>query len=157
MKYAFTLLLMLVTLLAICTQGIAAGNDEQAIRDVVDAFQQYWNRHDMEGLAGLFSEDADFVNVRGTRWLGRSAIQEAHTKSHSRQFKNSVLTIKETSVRFLNPDIVVTRSLWDLVGHTTPTGEVGEPRKGILTNIVVRRNNKWEIVVTQNTDVVPAQ
>lgn len=157
MKYSFTPVLILVGLFAVGTQPVAATDDEQAVRKLIDSFQQYWNQHDMEGFASLFAEDADFVNVRGTRWVGRSAIKDAHAQSHSRQFKNSLLTINETTLRFLNPDIAVTRSLWQLVGYTTPTGEVGEPRKGILTNVVVNQNNKWEIVVAQNTDIVPVK
>ena len=39
--------------------------DQETIRDVVAAFEDSWNRHDMETFAELFTEDADFVNVVG--------------------------------------------------------------------------------------------
>ena len=156
MKCWFVIAFLLTALFAVGTESISAANDEQAVRALIDASRQYWNAHDMEGFASLFADDADFVNVRGMRWLGRSAIKEAHVQSHSHQFKNSRLTINETSVRFLKPDVAVSRSLWELVGYTTPTGEVGEPRKGIITNVVVKQNDKWQIVITQNTDIVPA-
>jgi uncharacterized protein (TIGR02246 family) len=128
--------------------------DEEAVNAVVRAFEEAWNRHDMDSLANLFADDADFVNVRGRR-LGRAAIKEAHVASHTRIFKNSHLVIGETSVRFLKPDVAVARSRWDLTGHTTPAGQAAPPRKGFVTNVLVKSKGKWQIVVAQNTDIAP--
>jgi uncharacterized protein (TIGR02246 family) len=132
-----------------------ADNQEEAVKSILIAFQEAWNQHDMEKLASLFADDADFVNVLGMRWVGRSAIKDAHVQTHNTIFKNSRLTTDETVVRFLKPDVAVTRSFWSLVGHTTPTGEPGQPRKGIVTNVIVKQNEKWQIIVTQNTDIMP--
>ena len=86
--------------------------DQEAIRDVVAAFEDSWNRHDMETFAELFTEDADFVNVVGLWWKGRPEIKQAHENSHATMFKNSNLSISETSIRFLKPDVAVVRSEW---------------------------------------------
>jgi uncharacterized protein (TIGR02246 family) len=134
----------------------APAADEQAVTAVVRAFEEAWNRHDMDSFANLFADDADFVNVRGSRWIGRTAIQDAHAATHATIFKKSRLRMKETSVRFLKPDVAVARSLWDLTGHTTPAGDVAPPRKGILTNVLTKEKGRWQIVVSQNTDIVPA-
>ena len=153
---------MRTLVLALCLGGLAPGllhaaaaDDEAAVRSVLRGFEEAWNRHDMDAFARLFTEDADFVNVRGARWIGRPAIKEAHQASHGTVFKASRLSVPETSVRFLKPDVAVARSTWDLVGHTTPTGEPQPPRKGILTNVLVKGDGGWQIVVTQNTDIVP--
>lgn len=152
----FTLLIQ-IGLLANFAQVLGADNEEQAVKAVQIVFQESWNQHDMEKLASLFADDADFVNVLGMRWVGRAAIKEAHIQTHNSIFKKSRLTINETNVRFVKPDVAVTRSFWNLVGHTTPTGEPGPPRKGIVTNVLVKQNDKWEIIVTQNTDIAPPQ
>jgi len=150
------LLFVLVTTISfVGFQEVDAATEEEAVKNVLNSFQDCWNRHDMEGFATLFAEDADFVNVRGMRWVGRAAIKEAHTQTHAGIFKASRITIKETIIRFIKPDVAVSRSFWDLVGHTTPTGEPAPPRKGILTNVLVKQNDKWQIVVTQNTDIAP--
>jgi uncharacterized protein (TIGR02246 family) len=133
----------------------APTRDEGAVNSVLRAFEEAWNRHDMDSLANLFADDADFVNVLGKQWLGRAAIKEAHVASHTTILKNSRLAIGQTSVRFLKPDVAVTRSRWDLTGHTTPAGVGAPPRKGILTNVLVKSKGRWQIVVTQNTDIVP--
>ncbi len=130
-------------------------SDQEAIRDVVAAFEDSWNRHDMEAFAELFTEDADFVNVVGLWWKGRSEIKQAHETSHANMFKNSKLSISETSIRFLKPDVAVVRSEWELVGHTDPQGETLSPRKGILTNVVTEEGGRWVIVASQNTDIMP--
>jgi uncharacterized protein (TIGR02246 family) len=83
--------------------------EEAAVRAAVQSFVDAWNRHDLEAFAALFTEDADFVNVRGTRWIGRSAIREGHAATHATIFKNSQLRILELSVRFLKPDVAVAR------------------------------------------------
>ena len=128
--------------------------DREAVESVIRSFESTWNRHDMTSFANLFAEDADFVNVMGARWVGRTAIQEAHAASHASFFRNSQLTFGDTSIRFIKPDVAVARSHWRLTGHTTPTGEPATPRQGILTNVLVRSRGDWHIVVSQNTDVV---
>ena len=144
-----------------CVSGMAndvlyskAAEDEAGVGAVVRGFEEAWNRHDMDAFARLFAEDADFVNVIGMRWIGRPAIKEAHQTTHATVFKNSHLKIGETSVRFLKPDVAVARSVWDLQGHANPAGETQAPRRGILTNVLVKKELGWQIVVAQNTDIV---
>jgi uncharacterized protein (TIGR02246 family) len=129
--------------------------DELGVRAVVQGFADAWNRHDMEAFSALFAEDADFVNVQGTRWIGRRAIEEAHAASHATVFKESRLAMTETSVRFPGADVAVARTVWKLIGHTSRDGHPAGERTGILTNVLARRGERWEIVVSQNTDIVP--
>jgi len=52
--------------------------DEHAIREVMDRFMDAWNRHDAKSFAAVFSEDADFTNVRGSGATGRAKIEAFH-------------------------------------------------------------------------------
>lgn len=54
----------------------------EQVRSVVESFAGTWNRHDMEALAGLFTEDAQFVNAVGLWWRGRDEIRDAHVFTH---------------------------------------------------------------------------
>ncbi|WP_157971443.1 SgcJ/EcaC family oxidoreductase [Dyella sp. C9] len=128
--------------------------DADAARSTITAMERAWNEHDMDAFAKLFAEDADFVNVEGTRWRGRPAIKEATTFVHSTIFKKSRLTVDDTTVRQLGRDVIVTRSTWHLVGQTTMKGDPVPDRTGILTNVLVRSGAGWLISVTQNTDIV---
>lgn len=122
------------------------------VLEIIDA----WNRHDMDAFAEQFHEDADFVNVRGVRWIGRRAIKEAHAASHSTIFKNSQLNLRDSSVRFVRPDVAVARSITVVTGQTGASGEILPPRSAMLTLIMVNDDGRWMIVVAQNTDIVSA-
>jgi uncharacterized protein (TIGR02246 family) len=73
--------------------------DTSKVTRVVNAFADAWNRHDMEAFAQLFAADSEFVNVVGLWWKGRAEIRQAHEATHASTFKNSRLTILDTSVR----------------------------------------------------------
>jgi len=130
--------------------------DKDAIAAVVQQIIGAWNRHDMDAFAEPFAEDADFVNVRGVRWIGRHAIREAHAASHSTIFRNSQLNLRESSVRFLRPDVAVARSVTVVSGQTGSSGELLPSRSAMLTLVMVNDGGRWMIVIAQNTDIVSA-
>jgi uncharacterized protein (TIGR02246 family) len=152
------LLAALVAACALClARSVSAQQDlagAEAARAAVSSFEHAWNAHDMDAFAELFTEDADFVNVGGTRWQSRARIKEVHAAMHATGFKTSHLTIVDTTIKALSPDVVVARSLWRLEGQLTQRGTPDTPRQGLLTNILVRQGPAWKIAVTQNTDIV---
>lgn len=121
---------------------------------VVNAFADTWNRHDMDAFAQLFAADAEFVNVVGIWWKGRPQIKEAHEFTHRTMFKDSRLTILDTSVRFPSPEFAIARSRWQLEGHVSPDGQALPPRTGILVNLLASDGGKWTIIDSQNTDIM---
>lgn len=129
-------------------------DDRQNIENVVRAFSDCWNRHDMEAFGQLFAEDAEFVNVVGLWWKGREAIKRAHATTHATMFKDSRLTMTHIEIRFVTPLVAIARSSWELTGHLGPSGEALPERRGILMNLVTRRNGGWEIIDSQNTDII---
>lgn len=151
-----TFALLLVMLAALSAPRSYAQNSQSLgdVRQTIERFAQVWNTHDMDAFADLFAEDADFVNIEGTRWRGRTAIKDAHQFVHKTIFKESRLTIEETTIRQLSQDVVVARSTWRLEGQTTMKGSPVPGRTGILTNVLVRSGSGWKIVVAQNTDIV---
>jgi uncharacterized protein (TIGR02246 family) len=121
---------------------------------VVQGFADAWNRHDMEAFARLFAEDAEFVNVVGLWWKGRPEIKRAHEMTHGTMFKDSHLTILDTSVRLPSPELAIARSRWQLEGHVGPEGQALPPRTGILVNVLARKDGGWTIIDSQNTDIL---
>jgi len=135
--------------------GDAEMQDKDAITGVVTRIIDAWNRHDMEAFVSVFAEDADFVNVRGVRWIGRDVIRKAHAATHATIFKNSQLSLKETSARFLRPDVAVARSITEVTGQTDASGQTLPPRRAMLTLVMMNMQSQWMVVVGQNTDIVP--
>ena len=56
----------------------ANNNSEENIQKVLVAFIQAWNIHDPHAFSMVFSEDADFTNVRGMDAHGRAGVEKFH-------------------------------------------------------------------------------
>jgi uncharacterized protein (TIGR02246 family) len=135
--------------------GADQNSDETAIRQTVMGLQEAWNRHDMRAFANQFAEDADFVNVAGVWWKGRSEIEQKHRASHATIFRDSTLSVEDVEVRFLTPDIAIAHVLTALVGQKMADGTVVSPRRALLTLVLQKQSGKWMIVASHNTDVRP--
>ena len=152
-------MLTLVFILALAAQPARAqtkANDagHKAIEAIAASFQDTWNRHDMDGLASLVAEDVDFVTVVGAQgWeKGRKEFKDGHAAVHKTMFKDSALSIKETHVKFIRPDIAIAHVLWETKGDVVPDRKPGEPREGIFTWVVEKRGGKWLIIASHNTE-----
>ncbi len=134
----------------------ARSADQAQIEELVTAFTDSWNTHDMTRFARLFARDADFVNVVGMWWKNRQEIEKAHVYSHSTFLKNSRLTGNLAALKFLRPDLATAHVLWELAGQIEPDGTVGKPRQGILLLVCARDDASWVVHAAQNTDIVAA-
>jgi uncharacterized protein (TIGR02246 family) len=135
-------------------QTKANNADRQAVEAIAAGFQSAWNRHDIEALAALVAEDVDYVTVAGARdWeKGRKEFKQRHAEVHQTMFRNSVLTIKETHIKLIRPDIAIAHVLWETKGDVVPDRKPGEPRAGIFTWVMEKRSDKWLIIASQNTE-----
>jgi len=151
-------LLTLALLFSACMAGSLGGDDraadESAIREVVGAGQQEaWNRHNAKAYAALFAEDADTVNVMAWWWKGRAELESNLTRMFANIFRESTLTFTQVDVRFLTPEIAIAHAHWTMTGAHMPPG-LPEPREGLQTLTLQKRNGKWLIAAFQNTNYV---
>jgi uncharacterized protein (TIGR02246 family) len=123
--------------------------------DIPVRFIEAWNRHDMVALAQLFAADARFVNVVGMFWRSRTEIEAAHVATHKTIFANSRLTILAVEAQSLVTNCVAIHMRWRLEGQLGMEGEQDVPRHGILLFILRAIDDNWEIIVAQNTDIMP--
>lgn len=124
---------------------------EQAAVAVVGAYVDTWNRHDVEALAGLFAEDADYVNVVGNWMRGRAGVLEEHRHSHRTMFAGSRLSVDEPVVRRLAPGVASAHVVSHLVGHRDPRGGQAPPWTIHSTAVVVEQDGRWPIALWQNS------
>jgi uncharacterized protein (TIGR02246 family) len=132
----------------------ATSDDESAIRQVQTLQADAWNRHDALAYAALFTEDGDCVNVVGWWWKGRAQIESKLTAAFGFVFRESQLTITETSVRFLSPTIAIAHVSWTMTGAKTPPG-IPEPKQGIEIQVLQKKSGHWLIESFQNTNALP--
>jgi len=126
--------------------------DEAQIKTIAAAYERAWNRHDMKAMAGLVTEDADFVNVGAKHWKGRKEIEAQHAARLS-QFTESTWTTKTVAVQFLKPDVALVHVEWRLAGDKDPDGTPRKPREGVFTWVMVKQGGAWLIRAAQNTNV----
>lgn len=129
-------------------------NDETQIGNVLVSFAAAWNAHDMNKFAELFTPDADWVNIRGSRWKGVEEIRKNHVEIHNRFYSKSRLEFVETSVRMITKDVAVIHAKEIISGSDVPK-QAGISDESQMSLIVVRRDGKWLIASGQNTNVAP--
>jgi uncharacterized protein (TIGR02246 family) len=134
-----------------------SADERLAPEQMRDAFVEAWNRHDIPSLAALFADDAQFVNVLGMWWKGRNEIQRRLGGNHETIFKRSHLSPTVHDVYYLRPDVAIVHSTWMLTGQVDRDGEAVPDREGIITLVVARGAERWQINAFQNTDIMPVR
>lgn len=126
-------------------------SDEEAIRSAVDHLIAAWNRHDAHALAALFASDADFTSGRGAAVSGREHIEAFHTAPFATLFKDSCLEQTDIRTRFLRSDVAAVDVPWQMTGKGR--AESKPPRSGLMSLVMVRDAEHWEIAVLHNLDL----
>ena len=130
----------------------ASARDEAAIRDIAVSWEDAWNRHDIKALSTLVAEDVDFVNVAGIRLKNRKEFEQAHARLHQMKMKESVLTHKETHIKFVRPDLALVHVEWGMKGDRDLDGTPRQPRQGIFTWVMEKKKGTWRIIAAHNTN-----
>jgi uncharacterized protein (TIGR02246 family) len=126
---------------------------EAAIHQVLVDFVSAWNVHDAAAFSMVFTEDADFTNIRGMGAHGRTNIDSFHAPVFRTWFKNSHQDIIRSTIRFISPDVAAVDAWWEMTGSTSPAGQSIPLRKGLLNFVMTRKNEKWLISVMHNMEL----
>ncbi len=131
------------------TYGQDETRDRMSIEKILTDLTDGWNKHDATSFSILFSEDADFINVRGQEFNGRIEIAKHHAPIFATRFKNSYLKIVQHKIRFIKPDVAAMDAWWEMTGIEDPEGkQVSE--KGLMTFILTKNKSTWFISVNHN-------
>lgn len=131
-------------------------NSRKQPEAIAQCFVEAWNRRDAAGIAALFDEDAEFVNVTGLWWHSRQDIEKAHAYGLRTIFQHSTLELSRSTVKFLSDDIAVVHAKMKLSGQTAVAG-VSQPglRRTIFSFVVHKKEGQWCCASAQNTDIIP--
>lgn len=126
--------------------------------DIPRLFVQFWNERSPDGIASLFTEDAEFVNVVGLWWHNREDIRKAHNYGLKVIFNDSDLKLTRVKVKRLGDNTAVVNARMHLKGQSA-LKEVKSPavRQTIFTFVVKRVGEKWLCAAAHNTDIVPGK
>ena len=129
-------------------------DDVAAIRNLFAELAAAWNRADGATFGGLFTDDADYIDVTGTRTCGGAAIGRMHQQLWNTFLKGSMLeSSSDADIQFITPDVAIMVA----TGAVRLEGQPAAPddRQSINTNILVKRSGTWRIRAFQNNRVQP--
>lgn len=151
MKRALAFMLLILSAEVCSAQR---GKDEAQIQALQKRQAAAWNQHDATAYANLFTEDGEVINVVGWWWKDRRAIETKLKAAFAFVFKDSILTITDTKVRFVTPNIAIAHVPWTMTGAKTPPN-VPEPKQGIEIQVLKKQKGQWLIYSFQNTSSIP--
>ena len=82
-------------------------NDEQNLREVIKGLEMAWNNGDSVAWSAFFAEDADFINIRGGLFNGRSNIERGHRAIFDTIYNGSANKITVKKMRFASSDVAI--------------------------------------------------
>ena len=139
---------------------------EADIRSLIADQAAAWNRHDAVAWASRFVPEAEFINILGTPFSGKPAIEGITTRIFASIFKDSRDSVTVQKIMWVTPDLAIAHYEHAVSGYTAlPPGiqpsEMGADGKGVLRTrmvYVLKRgtDGKWMIVNGQNTAILPA-
>jgi uncharacterized protein (TIGR02246 family) len=135
--------------------AIDRATDENAIRQVVNDYVTFWNKHDMSTFGSLFTDDAEWVNIVGMVWRGNAEIVKVHQIVHKTNFKNRNMQLDDMTVRFVRPDVAVAIVRWTLDGFDAPDGRRFDKGQNVAMLVFVKEKDKWLISGGENVTVDP--
>ena len=128
--------------------------DGQVIQGILQQLETAWNRYDSVSFAAAFAEDANFIQIFGGQLDGRAAIEAAHRHIFETIYRGSHATFVLRSIRFLRPDVAVVFARCHVKFNEGNEAREIETRP---TLIVVKEQDKWQIVAFQNTKISEVQ
>src|SRR4029453_13640251 len=121
---------------------------EKIVSDIVGELERAWNSSDGAAFARPFTDDADFVNIRGEHMRTREVIGKGHQGIFNTIYKGSVVRFQVSAARE-NPPA-------GLVAHVknklnAPTGPLAGEHGSLFTLVLVRQQDEWRIAAFHNT------
>jgi uncharacterized protein (TIGR02246 family) len=124
-------------------------------RDILDAIAAALNSKDAGSLGRLFTEDAEFINVRGMRMHGRQGIIEGHALAFSGPLAGSTFEFDSISELTVTADVMVVHA--HTVRDRLPDASATTgPKVSTVLQVVARRGPEgWLAVAVANVPESP--
>lgn len=123
-------------------------------KEIIERFSQAWNDYNPDGIADLFYENADFVNVTGKWWDNKTDIWKAHDFGLRVIFQHSKLEILKVKEKYLSDDIAVVHARIRVTGQTEKDVQQVGNRETMFLFVLRKENGFWLCESAQNTDII---
>lgn len=126
-------------------------DDTQQLRKRSEAFVAAWNVHDPKALSATFALDADLIDARGVRTVGRDAIQQAYAEQHGTEglMRESAVEVKDEPIRFVTPEVAISDTSVVVTGVFDKDGEKQAEVRMHITNVWRKSNGEWWVIASR--------
>ncbi len=155
-------LIMTITIVSTACGGVKAAEDtpQIALEKILATEQSAWNASDSISYANVFTDDADFVNIRGQIFTGKSAIQQQHARIFAGPFKGSTIAVVQRRFHQISDSAVLVdtdQTVTKFVG--LPPGIVESSPGQLVTHFkylaIKQVDGSWKFASGQNTVALP--
>jgi uncharacterized protein (TIGR02246 family) len=106
-----------------------------------------------------FTDDSDFVDIRGNALHGRGEIGAHVTASLRARLKWSHLSLTVRQFSLLTPDVALVETDYEVTGLQGSLPGIAFTEEGVLKTrmkyVAVKRDQHWCFIAAQNTPVLP--
>ncbi len=127
-------------------ESARVAEEEQAVRSCITKYVEAFNRGDAEAIAQLWSERGVWVSPDGDRLTGRDEIQAA-LRDYFANSDGQVLSVLETTIRFLAPTVAVEEGK----ARVVQSGEA--PEESTYIAIHVKKDDRWQLDSVRETAI----
>jgi uncharacterized protein (TIGR02246 family) len=120
--------------------------------ELIGRLERAWNEADGRAFGEPFAPDADFVDIRGEHHRGREAIAAGHQVIFDSIYKGSSTDYELTDARELSDEVILAHATAVL---RAPSGPLAGEHNSLLSLVLVRGGEGWEIAGFHNTLVAP--
>ena len=153
------ILLLAASIFLAINLGAAQTQDETSIREMLRAQTEAWNRGDGIAWARGFTDDSEYVNIRGDVLHSRADIEKQVAAAFQGRMKGSHLSLTVRQFRLLAPDIALVETDCEIAGIREALPGIAFTQDGVLKTrmkyVAGKRHRHWSFIAAQNTPVLP--
>jgi uncharacterized protein (TIGR02246 family) len=158
MKKALSLILMCATCVAQASSSDKGGNvmpatEQQAISRTLTQFESAWHARDMQSFGEIFTDDAQWVNIVGMRWVGKQQVVRAHERLLATRYKGVDVHNTGFDAQLIAPGVALVTWFSYVDAFTMPDGTKMPQMKTIGTLVMVQRGERWLIRAGENVPI----
>lgn len=115
---------------------------------LLEHLQRAWNDADGAAFSAVFTDDCDFVDIRGDHHRGAMAVGAGHQAIFDTIYRGSTLTYTTEAARQVAPGVIVAVAGGRL---ECPTGPLQGVNRSRFTVVAVQRASGWALAAFHNT------
>lgn len=116
--------------------------DEELVRKTEAAYDEAWQRGDIESILSYFTDDALLISPRDDVAFGKEEIRNLFQTFLNGEARNTKHTSQITRISFVSDDVAVVDGVATIEGGTNLPSAITQHR---FTDILVRRGEVWLI------------